>query len=207
MDGATLVVRGNTAAMTDGVSNSDPRWLPTGFIAIQGKNFHVHVVSGTVVTIDLTGTLNANGTLNGNGTSGGVHILNPDTGWSCDFAFVAFPEIAAGSIGSPGSPGQILHVSAFYSPSRNISCQILPDTLICGSVTPPQFVTMSTSGALTVCTGVTCAGDAGQYTAVLSYGDTTVSGPFKCLSATSGVTCTVAGKGFEISHSGVTKVP
>ncbi|HJP76169.1 MAG TPA: hypothetical protein VJ914_18005 [Pseudonocardiaceae bacterium] len=205
MNGASLVVRGGTAAITQGnwagdSPNSNPGPPVTGSVSRQGNGFHIRVANGRVVVIDLTGTVNANGTLTGNGQSGGVH-LNPDTGWVCSFTFTATPGSAA------GATGQTLSEETFYSPTRNISCQIMPDSTYCQTWTPPQSVTLSTNGTYTVCTGNDCLGNPGENTPVLAYGDSTVVGPFTCASTTSGVTCTVAGTGFRISRSGVAKVP
>ncbi len=117
------------------------------------------------------------------------------------------------SIPSPAGPGPTAGVDVFLSPSRNISCEIdyqrsgLPDSLYCQTFSPLQSVTMATTGAFKTCTGSDCVGNPGEDTPILAYGDTTTIGPFKCISATSGVTCTAAGTGFEISSSGITKVP
>lgn len=205
MNGASLVVRGSTATITQGswdntTPNSNPGPPVAGSVTRNGTGFHVHVANGKVVVIDLTGTVNADGSLAGNGQSGGIH-LSQETGWVCSFSFTATRGPAA------GSAGQTMNVGSFYSPSRNISCQILSDAVRCQSTTPPKFVTMSPNGTYTICAGNNCLGDIGENTPVLAYGDTTVVGPFTCVSATSGITCTAAGTGFRIARSGVTKVP
>lgn len=205
MNGALLVVRGSTAAITQGTwdgatPNSDPGPQVVGSVTRQGSGFHVRVANGRVVVIDLTGSVNADGTLTGTGQSGGVHI-NPETGWVCDFSFTATGGTSA------DATGQTVNEGSFYSPSRNISCEIQSDAVRCQTTTPPRFVTMSTNGAFTICSGDNCLGNIGEGTPILAYGATTVVGPFKCVSATSGVTCTAGGTGFKISRAGVTKVP
>ena len=66
---------------------------------------------------------------------------------------------------------------------------------------------MDATGTYTVCTGVQCLGNAGEGTPTLAYGTETGVGPFRCLSAATGVTCTITGgKGFTISTSGITPV-
>ena len=105
-------------------------------------------------------------------------------------------------------------VCAFWSPSRNVDCEIdylrspgIPDETYCQTNSPPQSVHMSASGVLTNCTGTSCLGNAGIGTPTLAYGQTAGIGPFSCLSAASGVTCTVpSGRGFTISSAGITPV-
>ena len=98
---------------------------------------------------------------------------------------------------------------SFYSPSRNISCEINTggrvgqDSVYCQTVTPPQSVTMDPTGAFQSCSGVSCLGNPGQGTATLPYGQSRALGPFQCLSGENGVTCTAAGRGFLISRSGI----
>jgi len=205
MDGASLVVRGGAATISQGAwPGDDPGAVhgqpAAGSITTTGKSFQIHVANGTAAIIDLTGTVGASGTLSGSGRSGGLHISG-ETGWTCEFTFTARRGTGA------GSAGPTLNVESFYSPTRNISCQILPDTVYCQTWTPQQSVKLSTSGAFTTCTGTNCIGDPGEHTPVLAYGETTEVGAFKCVSATGGVTCTAGGTGFEISHSGVVKVP
>src|SRR4051794_23833342 len=204
VDGASLSVHGTTATVIEpsfpGAAVSSALRLVTGVIAQQGKTVHIHVADRPRVVIDLTGTVNAAGSLVGNGQSGGVNPSG-ETGWNCLFTYTATPGTA------PAAAGQTLSADSFYSPSRNISCQILTDSVRCQTNTPPKFVTMSASGAFTICTGANCLGNIGEGTPVLAYGDTTLVGLFTCVSATAGVTCTAGGKGFAISRAGVTKVP
>jgi hypothetical protein len=108
-------------------------------------------------------------------------------------------------------PMQTPTEGASYSPSGNINCEIdFSSTLqqvFCESIAPPQSVKMTVDGTLTKCSGEMCLGNAGVNTPTLAYGTETGVGPFRCVSATSGVTCTAErGTGFEISNSGVQQV-
>ncbi|KAA0106122.1 hypothetical protein [Mycolicibacterium sp. P1-5] len=97
----------------------------------------------------------------------------------------------------------------FYSPSRNISCEINTggrvgeDGVYCQTDDPPQSVTLATDGTFKSCTGMTCLGNAAPGIPMLAYGKTMALGQFKCLSEESGVTCTTGGRGFTISRSGI----
>lgn len=99
----------------------------------------------------------------------------------------------------------------FLSPSGNISCEVdyhragLTE-VYCQTGSPPRSVTMDASGAYTTCTGQHCLGNAGTDTPTLVYGKATGVGPFRCESATTGVTCTANGQGFRISTAGINKV-
>jgi len=99
----------------------------------------------------------------------------------------------------------------FLSPSGNISCEVdyhragLTQAY-CQTVTPPRSVTMGATGRYTTCTGQQCIGNPGINTPTLAYGTATGVGPFLCESATTGVTCTAGGRGFQISASGITPV-
>ncbi len=101
----------------------------------------------------------------------------------------------------------------FLSPTGNISCEIhyqvpnIADSVYCQTFTPLQSVTMSADGTFKTCSGNDCIGNPGEGTPTLSYGASTGVGPFKCVSALSGITCTASGKGFEISKTGITAVP
>jgi hypothetical protein len=99
----------------------------------------------------------------------------------------------------------------FASPSGNITCEIdyHRDGLTaayCQTGNPPQSVKMGVTGSYKTCTGVMCLGNAGIGTPILAYGTATGVGPFVCESATTGVTCTADGRGFQISRSGITRV-
>ena len=99
----------------------------------------------------------------------------------------------------------------FLSPTGNISCEI-DDTssnqsVLCQSLSPPQSVTMAASGALTKCAGSQCSSNPGEDTPTLAYGTATGVAPFRCLSATTGMTCTVtSGNGFQISSAGIVQL-
>jgi hypothetical protein len=108
-------------------------------------------------------------------------------------------------------PMQTAQGGEFLSPSGNISCEVDYNrdgetAAYCQTGTPAQSVTMSANGSYTTCTGVQCLANAGIDTPTLAYGTATGVGPFVCASATTGVTCTVDGKGFQISRSGITAV-
>jgi hypothetical protein len=97
----------------------------------------------------------------------------------------------------------------FLSPSGNISCEIDyrragVTQAYCQTGTPARSVTLTASGSYKTCTGEECLGNAGDDTPTLAYGTATGVGPFRCDSATTGVTCTAGGKGFRISTSGIT---
>jgi hypothetical protein len=106
-------------------------------------------------------------------------------------------------------PLQSPHGGEFESPSGNISCEIdfhergIPTQAYCQTVSPPASVTMSVTGTLKTCSGMLCIGNPALNVITLPYGSSTGVGPFRCLSSTSGVTCTTSGKGFEISRSGI----
>jgi len=104
-------------------------------------------------------------------------------------------------------------VCSFYTPSHNISCEldtggrVGPDSAYCQTVRPPQSVHMESDGGVHPCTGDSCLGNAGVGTPILAYGQTVALGPFSCVSAATGVTCTVtSGRGFAISDAGITPV-
>jgi hypothetical protein len=109
-------------------------------------------------------------------------------------------------------PMQTAAGGEFLSPSGNISCEIdyhragLTQAY-CQTITPARSATMDITGRYTTCTGQQCLGNPGTGTPTLAYGTATGVGPFRCKSATSGVTCTADGKGFQISASGITPVP
>jgi hypothetical protein len=118
--------------------------------------------------------------------------------------------VASGEPPGPDTQG----VRFFHSPSGNIHCEInyqrgyeIPDSAYCASWKPPQHVSMNPNGMLTVCAGESCLSNGPEDEVTLPYHHTTGLGPFTCLSEVSGVTCTVgSGRGFTISHSGITPV-
>jgi hypothetical protein len=108
-------------------------------------------------------------------------------------------------------PMQTAQGGEFVSPSGNISCEVDYNrdgvtAAYCETGTPPQSVTMGVTGSYTTCTGVLCLSNPGMDTPTLAYGAVTGVGPFVCESATTGVTCTADGRGFQISRSGITPV-
>jgi hypothetical protein len=100
----------------------------------------------------------------------------------------------------------------FYSPSKNISCEIDsnfgPSALtsaLCLTISPAKSVTLTTDSSLTECTGVNCLSNAGVNTPTLAYGQSISLGPFTCSSSKAGMKCTLAnGDGFLISSTATT---
>ncbi len=106
-------------------------------------------------------------------------------------------------------PMQTASGGEFLSPTGNISCEVDYNRAgmtqaYCQTGTPPQSVTMDPTGKYRICTGEQCLGNAGINTPTLAYGEATGVGPFLCVSATTGITCTAGGRGFRISRSGIT---
>jgi hypothetical protein len=109
--------------------------------------------------------------------------------------------------------------AAFYTPSRQISCEMVdvPTSrgVTCAHTGPPvsSNVTLAASGRLTVCQHADrgCEGDFGEnfVPRALAYGRSITAGRFRCSSAQTGVTCVVTrtGAGFQISRTGVRRVP
>lgn len=112
----------------------------------------------------------------------------------------------------PTVPMQTPQGGEFLSPSRNIGCEVDYQRsgitkVFCQTVTPPQSVTMKVTGSLTQCSGEQCLGNSGIGTPILPYDEATGVGPYRCVSMTTGVTCTAnGGQGFRISKSGITPV-
>ena len=117
---------------------------------------------------------------------------------------------------SAKAPGHVVPLQTraggeFLSPSGNISCEVDNGyaglhQVYCQTFSPPASVTMSTRGVLRKCAGQRCLGNPALNAPTLPYGSSTGAGPFLCLSATDGVTCTVSGAGFRISRSGIAVV-
>ena len=121
------------------------------------------------------------------------------------------PTVTAASPSATLVPMQTASGGEFLSPSGNISCEVDyhragRSEAYCQTVTPSRSVTMDVAGKYTSCTGQQCLGNPGTGTPTLAYGTATGVGPFRCESATTGITCVVDGKGFRISTSGVTPV-
>jgi hypothetical protein len=109
--------------------------------------------------------------------------------------------------------------AVFYSPSKNISCEMndgraaTRSGVYCQSWDRPQSVTMGLDGRLHICRDAStatshCLGNPGEGTPVLGYGKQIALKHFRCRSAQAGVTCTVikTGKGFRIDREGVRRV-
>jgi len=107
-------------------------------------------------------------------------------------------------------PVQTFPDGTFYSPSGNVSCELNyplhgQTVMACQTIKPHLDVQMGITGKYTIiCTGQKCGPSSPQPAPTLAYGKATVAGPFRCTSATTGVTCLADGKGFQISSSGVT---
>jgi hypothetical protein len=103
-------------------------------------------------------------------------------------------------------------ITEFYSPSKNISCEIdnnvgtsATTAALCLTLSPPKSVTLKTDSSLTECTGQDCLSNAGENTPTLAYGQSITLGPFTCASSTAGMKCTLAnGDGFLISSTATT---
>jgi hypothetical protein len=101
--------------------------------------------------------------------------------------------------------------AGFLTPSGNISCEIdyrsgaSGDAAFCETLSPAESASLAPDGSVKIC-GLACEGNAAENTPTLAYGTSTGLGPFQCYSAQDGVTCTVSGKGFEISRSGISPV-
>ncbi|GAA3277309.1 hypothetical protein Dvina_31865 [Dactylosporangium vinaceum] len=111
--------------------------------------------------------------------------------------------------GSTLVPMQRSTGGSFLSPSGNISCEIhFQDAGLteayCQTFTPASSVRLDATGTYKTCTQGSCIGNPGEGTPTLAYGQVTGVGPFRCESATTGVTCTANGKGFHIDNTGIT---
>ena len=100
----------------------------------------------------------------------------------------------------------------FFSPSKNISCEIDnnfgPSSLtsaLCLTLSPPKSVTLMANSSLAECTGVSCLSNAGENTPTLAYGQSITLGPFTSASSAAGIRCTLGnGDGFLISSAAIT---
>lgn len=107
---------------------------------------------------------------------------------------------------------QTANVTEFYSPTKNISCEIDSasgptgvNQALCLTLSPPQSATLTASGTLTKCSGQNCLSNAGENTPTLNYGTSITLGSITCLSQTAGMKCTLSsGAGFAIASSGIT---
>lgn len=127
-------------------------------------------------------------------------------------AVTTAPATAAPTAASTATlvPMQTAKGGEFLSPSGNISCEVDYHRagltkVYCQTAKSARSVTMGVAGRYTTCTGQQCLGNSGTGTPTLAYGTATEAGPFRCESATTGVTCLANGKGFRISASGITR--
>jgi hypothetical protein len=135
--------------------------------------------------------------------------------WARVFSGAATVLVAGSIIGAPTAAADdsvctaVGQYCGFYSPSRNISCEINTggrvgeDGVYCQTDSPPQSVTLNNDGTFKSCTGVTCLGNAAPGIPVLAYGKAMTLGQFNCRSEEDGVTCTTGGRGFTISRDGI----
>ena len=123
------------------------------------------------------------------------------------------PSTTSGTSQNPGTlVPQTATITEFYSPSKNISCEIdnnvgtsATTSALCLTISPPKSVTLQTDSSLTECTGVNCLSNAGTNTPTLAYGQSITLGRFTCASSTVGIKCTLAnGDGFLISSAATT---
>lgn len=129
-------------------------------------------------------------------------------------AAVSTAPSAATPAASPGTslvPMQTSSGGIFLSPTGNIDCEVDyqragQTVAYCQTQTPPESVRMDATGSYTTCKGVQCLANPDPGNPTLAYGTATGVGPFLCTSATTGVTCTANGKGFQISRSGIVAV-
>ncbi len=132
---------------------------------------------------------------------------------------LAVVGIAAALVSAPQAAAEQDGVF-FVSPLAGLSCEIdwqrdgIPNQVYCQTDSPPQTVTMDDGGVIKSCMDIDrpdfnskCEhGDPGD-APTLAYGQNAAGGPFTCLSAATGVTCTLpTGHGFSISAAGITRV-
>jgi hypothetical protein len=135
-------------------------------------------------------------------------ITNPSSGLGRSTTSTSSGTIVTSGTLTP----QTATVTEFYSPSKNISCEIDSDfgpsaqsQVLCLTLTPARSVVLKTDASLTECTGQQCLSNAGLNTPVLAYGQSITLGAFSCQSSTAGIACTLqSGAGFLIAASGVT---
>jgi hypothetical protein len=150
-----------------------------------------------------------------NGAAPGVPSAAPSVGVAAGSSAPSTPATTAAAPATKTATGATLVPmqrstgGAFLSPSGNISCEIhyqdagLTEAY-CQTHTPARSVRLDANGAYKACTEGGCIGDPGENTPTLAYGQATGVGPFRCESATTGVTCTANGKGFHIDNAGIT---
>ena len=148
---------------------------------------------------------------------------NSSTTTTSSLTTTSTPSHSTTSSSSPGTTSSTSETSGtlvpqtatgteFYSPSKNISCEIDSNfgtsaitSALCLTISPAKTVTLKTDGTLTECAGDACLSNAGANTPTLVYGQSITLGPFTCASSTAGMKCTLAnGDGFLISSAATT---
>ena len=119
-------------------------------------------------------------------------------GVSLDSLLAAVRSLARVSPAVPTLAGGV-----FRSPTGNLTCEMGQSMLWCQSLRTPHGASLSTDGKFSACDAY-CIGKTSPNLPVLGYGKSVAFGPFRCLSETTGVTCTSsrAGKGFLIDGGG-----
>jgi hypothetical protein len=118
---------------------------------------------------------------------------------------------------SKGTSNSALKLARFYTPSKNIQCEMddnggAQSSVTCGMQKPPAIARLAVSGHVSICQhqGLKCTGNWGQGPAarLLRYGSSLVVGRFRCTSAFSGVTCVVikSSRGFFLSKQSIRRV-
>jgi hypothetical protein len=112
-----------------------------------------------------------------------------------------------------------VHLDHFLSPSHNIWCNDGDEDIFhCSSGNRPHSVSLNAHGSVTICDPCavnTKLYDTGRPVAgspELAYGHADEIGPYRCLSQTKGVTCTISapgrghGRGFLINAAGIKRI-
>jgi hypothetical protein len=144
-------------------------------------------------------------------TSGSSSTISTTTSASTTSTSAAASTTSSTTQTSGTLAPQSATVTEFYSPSKNISCEIDNNlgssaitSALCLTLSPPKSATLMTDSTLNECTGESCLSNAGENTPTLAYGQSITLGPFTCASSTAGMMCTLAsGDGFLISSQTV----
>ncbi|MBO0804374.1 MAG: hypothetical protein J2P25_15030 [Nocardiopsaceae bacterium] len=161
------------------------------------------------VTAFLAACSSGSSSASSSGSASSTRSSAPTAGAPTSTASTAPTSAAPTSGGTSGLvPMQTANGGEFLSPSGNISCEVDyhragTTQAYCQTQSPPQSVTMTATGTYKTCNGGQCLGNVGDGTPTLAYGKATGVGPFRCESATTGITCVANGKGFQISTSGI----
>lgn len=122
-------------------------------------------------------------------------------------------KFAAWKLTPPKGSAAPLALLVFASPSGNLSCDVGDeDEVYCTSFSPPHEVSLHSDGTISIrSAAVPGLTHAASGVPILGYGQQDVRGPYRCLSAKVGVTCTVdegphKGTGFLINTAGVTRI-